>query len=296
MCCAAPGASFSKISRQISEYVLHSCAAERRLITMMQNTLRTRMSRPAIGSAPRPAASSLIALRPLVLGLVLTGGLLGSQASVHAQSAPVTTPAASQPAVVAPATPSPAAASSQSATPAAAGADLNFDLLDDGAKPAGPTPEQLAASLRIEKLAKIRRPMLTTHQALGFSTLAVMTANLVIGHLNYYDQYQSGNFTGRFEKAHLGLSISTSVLFGTTGLLGVFAPNPYPKPIRFDTALVHKLSMIMATAGMVTQVIMGPVAVARQGRLNQANIALGHVITGYATWAFMAAGTLAYVF
>jgi hypothetical protein len=254
------------------------------------------MSRLAVGSTSWPSAASLFALRPLAWGLVLTGGLLGSQASVQAQSAPVTAPAASQP-TVAPTTPSPEAASSQSTTAAApASADLNFDLLDDGAKPAGPTPEQLAASLRIEKLAKIRRPMLTTHQALGFSTLAVMTANLVIGHLNYYDQYQSGNFTGRFEKAHLGLSISTSVLFGTTGLLGLFAPNPYPKPIRFDTALVHKLSMIMATAGMVTQVIMGPVAVARQGRLNQANIALGHVITGYATWAFMAAGTLAYVF
>lgn len=257
------------------------------------------MSRLAVGSTSWPSASSLLALRPLAWGLVLAGGLVGSQASVQAQVVPVTAPAASQPAV-APTTPSPEAASAQSATtPAAAapaGADLNFDLLDDGAKPAGPTPEQLAAGLRIEKLAKIRRPMLTTHQALGFSTLAVMTANLVIGHLNYYDQYQSGNFTGRFEKAHLGLSISTSVLFGTTGLLGLFAPNPYPKPIRFDTALVHKLSMIMATAGMVTQVIMGPVAVSREGRLNQANIALGHVITGYATWAFMAAGTLAYVF
>ncbi len=143
---------------------------------------------------------------------------------------------------------------------------------------------------------KIRRPLLLAHQAIGFVTLAALAATVVIGHLNYYDKYQSGDFSGRYEKAHLGLGIGTSITFGTTGLLAVLAPNPYPKPIRLDTALIHKISMIMATAGMVTQVILGPITANRVGRLDQANLALGHVITGYATWAFMATGTIAYFF
>ncbi len=196
-------------------------------------------------------------------------------------------------------TPSAAAPGDAAATaPAAPGgaADLNFDLFDEGKKDTGPSAAELARRQSIERLAKIRRPMLTTHQALGFATLAALTATVVIGHLNYYDKYQSGDYSGRYSLAHEGLGISTSILFGATGLLAVFAPNPYPKPIRLDTALIHKISMILATAGMVTQVILGPVTASRVGRLDQGSLALAHVVTGYATWAFMATGTIVYFF
>ena len=202
-----------------------------------------------------------------------------------------------EPATATPATPAaPTPAAPTPAAPAGA-ADLNFDLLDEGKKPdAGPSPEELKRRQAIERGARIRRPMLTAHQALGFATLAALTATLVIGHLNYYDKYQSGDFSGRYSLAHEGLGIGTSILFGTTGLLAVFAPNPYPKPIRLDTALIHKISMILATAGMVTQVILGPVTASRVGRLDQGSLALAHVVTGYATWAFMATGTFVYFF
>lgn len=203
-------------------------------------------------------------------------------------------PGAPEPASATPATPG-----APAATPAAptGAADLNFDLLDEGKKPdAGPSPEELKRRAAIERGARIRRPMLTAHQALGFATLAALTATVVIGHLNYYDKYQSGDFSGRYSLAHEGLGIGTSILFGATGLLAVFAPNPYPKPIRLDTALIHKISMILATAGMVTQVILGPVTANRVGRLDQGSLALAHVVTGYATWAFMATGTFVYFF
>lgn len=203
-------------------------------------------------------------------------------------------PGAPEPASATPATPG-----APAATPAAptGAADLNFDLLDEGKKPdAGPSPEELKRRAAIERGARIRRPILTAHQAIGFATLAALTATVIIGHLNYYDKYQSGDFSGRYSLAHEGLGIGTSILFGTTGLLAVFAPNPYPKPIRLDTALIHKISMILATAGMVTQVILGPVTANRVGRLDQGSLALAHVVTGYATWAFMATGTFVYFF
>ena len=95
---------------------------------------------------------------------------------------------------------------------------------------------------------------------------------------------------------HLGLSIATTGLFTGTGVLALFAPNPYPKPYRFDRAMIHRVSMALATAGMVAQIILGPVIVARSGYQDQPRIALGHVITGYATFAFMTAGVVSYVF
>lgn len=233
-------------------------------------------------------AIAVIALATLCLG--------------HAHAAePAASPPAKSPPTAASVEPAPGPATSGASTGGAApaaGDDFNFDLLgDSGGKPAAaPSPEVKAQAERIERQGRIRRPMLTSHQAFGFAALAVLTATVVIGHLNYYDMYQSGDQTGRYRAAHLGLSIGTSTLFGTTGLLAVFAPNPYPKPIRFDTALVHKVAMILATAGMVTQVILGPITVERIGRTDQSRLALGHVITGYATWAFMTTGMFAYLF
>ena len=244
----------------------------------------------------------------LVLAALVPGSA-GRLATAYAgEQAAVATPApAPATAAQAPATAAAPAAATTAETPAPATApttavttgagDLNFDLLDEGKKTdTGPSLEEVQRRERIERLVKIRRPLLIAHQAVGFVTLAALAATVVIGHLNYYDKYQSGDFSGRYEKAHIGLGISTSITFGATGLLAVFAPNPYPKPIRFDTALVHKLSMILATAGMVTQIILGPITANRVGRQDQGTLALAHVVTGYATWAFMATGTVAYFF
>lgn len=194
-----------------------------------------------------------------------------------------------------PTTPAAAPADPAQKPAASAAPDLSFDLMPDAPKPATPA-EDLARTLRVERAVKVRRALLLSHQAIGFITLAGLAATTVIGHLNYYDKYQSGDFTGRYEKAHLGLSISTTTLFGTTGLLALFAPNPYPKPYRFDSAMVHRVAMALATAGMVTQIILGPITASRVGRLNQGDLALGHVVTGYLTFGFMAAGVISYMF
>lgn len=85
-------------------------------------------------------------------------------------------------------------------------------------------------------------------------------------------------------------------MFATTGALALFAPDPYPKKYRLDSAMVHRVAMALATAGMVTQMVLGPIIDLRVGRLDQSKLALGHLITGYATFAFMATGTFAYMF
>jgi cytochrome b561 len=218
-----------------------------------------------------------------VLGCFLSEPTLGwAQTRATEPAATQSTPATSSPA--------------KTETPAAGG-DLGFDLFADGAKESPTeTAAKAQAAQEIEKKARIRRKMLTTHQAFGFSTLAAFAATLVIGQLNYQDKYVNGQFSGRFESAHLGLGIGTTVLFATTGSLALFSPDPYPKKYRLDSAMVHRVAMALATAGMVTQMVLGPIIDYRAGYLNQPRLALGHLITGYASFAFMATGTIAYMF
>ncbi|MFO0579056.1 MAG: hypothetical protein U1A78_34060 [Polyangia bacterium] len=216
--------------------------------------------------------------------------VLAPLAGVRAQ-----TPEAAPPAPAAAAAPAPPSQSAQPAQPG--GPDLGFDLFDDAPKKSAAQLQiDLKAAQDAERKGRLRRQLLTAHQAFGFSTLAVFAATLVIGQLNYQDKYVSGDFSGRYEQAHLGLGVATSGLFATTGALALFAPNPYPKKYRLDSAMIHRVAMGLAAAGMVAQVVLGPIIDTHAGRLDQPRLALGHLIAGYATFAFMATGTIAYVF
>lgn len=226
----------------------------------------------------------------LALWIALCGLAAPSQAEAAEAPAGGTEPAKA-------ATPSPEGTDpTKTAAPSPGGDDFNFDLLGGPQKTPQQLKEEQEKAAAIERTGKIRRALLTSHQIMGFVTLAALTATVVVGQLNHYDMYLSGDQTGRYRPAHLGLSIGTTSLFAGTGFMAVFAPNPYPKPVRFDTALLHKISMILATAGMATQIILGPITADRAGRTDQARLALGHVITGYATWAFMTTGMIAYMF
>jgi hypothetical protein len=185
----------------------------------------------------------------------------------------------------------------ESVAPPAKPADLSFDLFEEKSPPAVlPSRDQMKQLQALEHKVALRRRMLSAHQALGFTTLATLAATVIIGQLNYQDKYVNGGYTGRYEAAHLGLSAASTSLFFTTGALALFAPNPYPKPVRLDTALVHKIAMSLATGAMLTQVILGPLTVASAGKLDQPKLALGHLVTGWASFGLMAVGTLAYVF
>jgi len=204
-------------------------------------------------------------------------------------------PPTAQPPLEAPPTapePAPAVPPVASAT----GDPFQFELL----RQPGPLAAPALTASQDEKLTRkvqSRRRILQAHQALGFVTLVGLAATLVIGQLNYQDKYGSnGADTGRFYNAHLGLAASTTALFATTGILALAAPNPYRKPVRFDAALVHKLSMALATAGMVAEGVLGPITASREGKLDQRAFALAHLVTGYATFGFMATGVLAFVF
>jgi len=174
--------------------------------------------------------------------------------------------------------------------------DFNF-----GGEEKKKSPEEEARAqakqAKLERDVKVRRALLLSHQALGFATLAVFAAQLVIGQLNYQDKYgRDGTTTDDYKLTHLSLGVTTATLFGATGIVALAAPNPYPKPIKFDAALVHKLCMAVAAAGMALQIILGPITATHDGKLDQRTFAVTHLAIGYTTFAFMSAGVLSYVF
>ncbi len=175
---------------------------------------------------------------------------------------------------------------------------LDFNLLDDPAAKKAPAADaaKAARDRDFDRKVKRRRSILLWHQGLGFATLVALAATCVIGQLNYQDKYGPGNDDARYYNAHLGLAVSTSALFATTGILALAAPEPYKKPLRADTALAHKVLMAVATAGMAAQLVLGPIAAFREGKLDQRDYALAHLVTSYATFAAMATGVLVYVF
>ncbi len=183
------------------------------------------------------------------------------------------------------------------AKPAGSG-DMDFDLLGSPTKTQTPkeSMDQARKQAAFDKKVRTRRLMIKWHTALGFLTLVGLSATNIIGTLSYVDKYGGGNDDARYYDAHAGLAEATTVIFAATGALGLFAPNPYPKPVKFDAAMVHKLSMAIAAAGFLTQIILGPITASREGHLDQKDFALAHLVVGWGTYAFMATGTLAYVF
>jgi hypothetical protein len=166
----------------------------------------------------------------------------------------------------------------------------DFDLL-----PKEKAPDAAAQQELIGKL-ELRRKMLQLHQLGGFVTLGAMGATVVLGQLNYSDKYGGGGDTERFIVVHRWLGIGTATVFAATAALAVFAPSPLEKPVRLDTATVHKVALAVASAGILAQIILGPVIASKQGQLSQRDFALAHQIVGYSTFIATAVGSVALTF
>ena len=172
------------------------------------------------------------------------------------------------------------------------GMDMDFDLLEPST--AAETPQLVDPKL--EKAIAQRRTMLTLHQGLGLATLTTLAATVVVGQLHFNDRYRGGGDTGRYNPWHTGLVIGTSSLFASTGLLGLLAPTPFKKELRLDTITLHKIFVSLATAGMLTQVVLGIVTGNQEGQLSQVDLATAHQVVGYATLGAVGAGALMIVF
>lgn len=169
---------------------------------------------------------------------------------------------------------------------------LDFDLL--GPAPAADVAQ--AVDPKLEHKLHQRRTMLQLHQGLGFAMAAGLTTTVVLGQIQLNDSFRGGEDNRKLLPWHRGFAIGTTALFVTVGALGVLAPSPYEKPPRWDTVRFHKLFMALATVGMLTQVVLGTLAVDSYGDLAEPRLATAHQIVGYTTLGLVAAGMVALTF
>jgi hypothetical protein len=118
----------------------------------------------------------------------------------------------------------------------------------------------------------------------------------VVGQLNYSDRFASGPSTGKYQLAHQITAYATLGAFAATGLLAVFAPNPFPRHEGFDRIALHKVSMATAAAGFAAATVLGIWTASREGYLNQPDFAAVHLALGYFTFAALSVGVGAIVF
>lgn len=172
---------------------------------------------------------------------------------------------------------------------------LDFDLFGDTEK-----VRREAIDPTVGARAETRRGMLQTHQILGLSSLALMTTSTVLGQLNYSDLHGAGGGrSGDYLLAHRIAAYSTAGFFLGTAAFALFAPVPYERRSGFDSGTVHRIAVIGASAGLVTQVVLGFVA-ARSADAGNAKhyetYATVHQAVGYATLGMMAVAATVWVF
>ena len=164
---------------------------------------------------------------------------------------------------------------------------MDFDLLG-APKPPPPPPD--AGALRV------RRSMLTAHQAIGFGLVGLQLATTIVGQLNYSDRFHGGPSTARYQLSHAALAYTTLGVFAVNGVIALLAPSPVKKPAQMDRVMVHRIGLFTAAAGMAAQGVLGIYTRQREGYLDQERIATVHLAVGYVTLVAMAVGVGALVF
>jgi hypothetical protein len=166
----------------------------------------------------------------------------------------------------------------------------DVDLLPPEKKP------DLQAQHELESKLALRRKMLQAHQFGGYLTVAAVGTTVVLGQLNYADKYGGGGDTGKYYQWHKWAGFTTAAIFFTTASLAIFAPSPIEKHGGVDTITLHKIATAVATAGIIAQIILGPIVASKQGEISQRDWALAHQIVGYTTAVATAAGAIVLTF
>lgn len=173
--------------------------------------------------------------------------------------------------------------------------ELDFDLFGDMEE-----VRREAIDPSVGERAETRRSMLQTHQILGLSSLTLMATSTVIGQLNYTDLHGSGGArSGDYLLAHRIAAYSTAGFFLGTAAYALLAPVPYERKRGFDSSTLHRIAVIGASAGLVTQVVLGFVAARTADAGNPRNFetyATVHQAVGYATLGMMAVAATVWVF
>lgn len=107
----------------------------------------------------------------------------------------------------------------------------------------------LTEASREEELS-LRRTMLTLHEIGGFTTLASMTATVVVGQM-----IVNGRTDVNRLKDHLAWT--TVGLYSTTALLALLTPPPVVRRKEFSSLTLHKAFAVVHFTGMLVEPVLG---------------------------------------
>jgi hypothetical protein len=116
---------------------------------------------------------------------------------------------------------------------------------------------------------------------------------------NAAEVYGGGGGSRKWQGPHAALVFGTTLTFAATGAFAIFAPQPYKKPLKLDTGLVHRIAVSGATLGMLTELVLG---VATKSRANAGNprelrtLARTHQIIGYSTFGLLTVAATVWLF
>ncbi len=116
-------------------------------------------------------------------------------------------------------------------------AHVGADEVDPFLIPVSDGPSE--ADLQLQK----RHNMLQVHQAVGYGTLGLLTAQVALGWALFYDKKNFRSSIQKQEKlrkAHLGMGVAAFTSYWTGASLAIFAPKLEDEYEERDTISVHR--------------------------------------------------------
>lgn len=147
-----------------------------------------------------------------------------------------------------------------------------------------PAPQALTESERLER----RHTMLQWHQGLALTSLALLTAQVIVG-FNLFEKAQRGEFGESFDTlrtTHLTLGLTTFATYTGAASLALLAPG-IDRTGAFDTLTIHKSLALVHGTGMLLTPAFGIYLSQNREKLGDRYLTYAryHQIAGITTWA-----------
>ncbi len=165
-------------------------------------------------------------------------------------------------------------------------------------------PRWVAEKLTKEEIAEKRREKLASaHQILGFTTLALLTATMVLGQINAVDFLSNRLSPQPMLWSHRVLSIATTATYLSTFILAMLMRRPPDEDADkeysgFDSSRWHKILAWIHGIGMSLLVLGGILNahIIPSNTIGKTIFTVSHLAIGYVTWLSLGAASIIITF
>jgi hypothetical protein len=145
-----------------------------------------------------------------------------------------------------------------------------------------------------------RRTVLSIHQIMGFTTMALFVPTLIYGQRNINMRNAAAEGRGVFDQnladTHKRIAEITFGAYMTTAALAIFAPPPLVRRNEWSSISTHKTLALIHFTGMIAAPILGYLAYHANTRQEEKNLQKAHQITAYVTAAAFTASMIVVTF